>query len=154
MKVRRVWSQILFGWLVSRRAITPDAASLASTRLLQMGYRFSSVNADVVVAAGSLVAWDVDATPLREALDQLADPATEFKSIAQVFVQTLKAAWQTGLMERQSRMVTWRALDRFGSRPGARAIIQSIVGRLDGVFGSDERNVRRVSKLLHQWLQG
>lgn len=150
--VRRVWTQSAL--MARAQAGNLEAAELATagTKLSGWGYSFTTPAIENLMRAGAVAAWNTEAFPLKQALDQFATESVKISDAVILAAELIVNVYAEAYLRANRTSVTMRLLDRLAARPGGREAIQALPRSLPIRFGLDLIGARELSDAIRGWM--
>ncbi|HUY28681.1 MAG TPA: hypothetical protein VMV27_14820 [Candidatus Binataceae bacterium] len=149
--VRRVWTAAALQARVRAGCLDPGEVATTNTKLAGWGYSFSTPTIDMILRAGSVAMWNPDQFPLRQALDQFANPSIGLADALRLTAELIVRIYNDSNQRGTRRTFTTRLIDRIASRPGGRDAIEALPRSLPVRFGLDLIRARELSDVIRGW---
>jgi len=133
---KRVWTQGVLRWLNSQGIITNERYARASARLLGWQYMFTSVNPEVMRAAGNLGDWRPEQWPLKQAIAYLSLDDVRSQDAALFSAMLIAHCYLDAVVSETRRFVVQAAAEGLTRRTDAQktlALFRTILGRAFGL---------------------
>lgn len=148
---KRVWTQSVLRSLTEQGVIPADNYVDASAKLLGWKYMFTSVNPDVLRAAGRQAEWNCDRTPLKQVFWYLALPAVGSNDAAFFAARLVAHCYlETMLPEPRHRLLQHLA-EALAGRPDQESALQTFRTLLARVFGLNVTGQQDALRTFDAW---
>lgn len=149
--VRRVWTSSALQARMLAGCLDPSELATINTKLAGWAYGFTAPTIDMILRAGSVAMWNPDQFPLRQALDQFANPAIGLGEAARIAAELIVRVYNDPNLRGPRRTFATRLIDRLASRPRGRECIEALPRSLPIRFGLDLIRARELSDVIRGW---
>jgi hypothetical protein len=150
--VRRVWTQLLLQHCLEAGTITQEDFSRASAKLVGFDYGFTSVNPNTLMSASRIAEWEHGGWPLRQAVAQFSSDSVDLVVLLRLALFFIVELYREPIsVEKRDRIFT-AILDSLALKPGAPAALESLQGKLAGLFGLNAVGAEQATECLRRWL--
>jgi hypothetical protein len=145
----RVWTQPVFTWLASKGRIDQAVENEVAIRLVQMNYRHTGINSNVLMTAAEKSKWDPDAEPFAKVLACLGDRNSEEGGVYLLAALLLRDAWLKPILVQLKERISQRILQLLGSLKNGQNNLARLYQELDGLFGLNVIGAEHVRQIIH-----
>jgi nucleoside phosphorylase/tetratricopeptide (TPR) repeat protein len=152
----RVWTQVALEARAASGGLPLDIFYSSSAQLVGWGYRFTSPSLPMALAAAMLAGWNQNAWPLKQALEQLADPSIavgDALRLAAGFIT--RAHREIVLLELRSALMA-SVFRQLAGRPEGLQLVDTLLSIFaqvsPGQMGLDDATAAEMLKAGRQWL--
>ena len=122
-----VWTQVIMMHALAGKQMTDEAYNKATIRLVQLGYRHTTISGAILLEAAKQANW-VNAKPYTDILETLRGPQMEVKSTVGVFIEFLSLLSQQPILDPQRDSLIIAALDVLTDQRDAGMVIHLVRG--------------------------
>lgn len=150
---RRVWSQVVFEFLLSGSHITKDEYDRYSAFLLASGYKFTRMNSDTLMSYFRLANWRISLGQTESALAQFSDQNISSDTLVRVGSEFLVHLFREPLTNETRGLIADRIISGLGKRDDGRQCLVQMRATLIGSFGLNLIGRANCLKILDSWLR-
>jgi tetratricopeptide (TPR) repeat protein len=133
--LQRVWSQAVFRFAARAGRVDQGRHDRVCAKLVGFGYTFTSVNPEIVRAAGEMAEWGIGKWPLKQSLDYLAMPAVRPEDAARLGANIVAFGCRALERRESKRALVVEAAERLARRADGPATVQQFRKILPYAFG-------------------
>lgn len=146
-----VWTQMVLARALAKKAITQDEFNSAVIKLAVAGYRYTFVDAHVLLAAARAAEWRVD-RPFAQVLEILSRQDCDENIAVGLVANFLFDFWDPSIVRGETDSLVMALLDALTKGWRIRTFIQRLGAAIEVKFFVVPIEKERVSRLLAAWV--
>jgi tetratricopeptide (TPR) repeat protein len=152
--IRRVWTQLVFGSLVSSGKMAVAAYTDLTLFLIQWRYFFTRIDLEVILAACRRASWDHKSPPLAAVISWFGTPELQDEGAVVLCARALPLVWRHAGFVHRAEAVTRAVIEVLLTRKDGRRLVTAIRNSIDQVFGVDVLNAGLCKEFVERILRG
>jgi transcription elongation GreA/GreB family factor len=150
--VRRVWSQLVLGFLTDSGLLTPRDYSEATANLVGMEFVATLFDSSSTLAAVRLAEWSFKRRPAAQFLKIFADPAADLQRLLRIFVEFTINLYREPVTPETRDSLTRTLLDTFAMRSESMVLLSSFRKVSSRIFGINQVGKAQFEECYDNWL--